>query len=350
MASMPPGTEVIRENLRQKEGTVKVILLGTGHPAPSLKRASASYLIRVGGDVILFDHGPGAYWRLMQAGVKATDVTHVFLSHLHYDHCLDLTRLFLSRWDMGAGRVPPLKMHGPPGFQRFIDGLFGPEGAFKPDLTARTHHPASLELYRERGGTGTRAWPDTRVTELAEGDVVEGRGWRLRLASVPHHQPHLVCYGFRLEADDGVVAYTGDIGHPFTLGGDGTPIYKQWDEPGVRGHYKPIDGLIQDADLAIQYLHLPNADQLLGGKGAFPRRRPGNVADRMHRLLAEIARDAGVKRLVVSHLNPALDHDGVRERVMDEIKEIFKGELIWGEDLTEIEVGKNEARAAERRT
>ena len=48
---------------------MKLHLLGTGAPEPSLKRMSSSYLLRIGADVILFDLGPGAYYRLMEAGV-----------------------------------------------------------------------------------------------------------------------------------------------------------------------------------------------------------------------------------------------------------------------------------------
>ena len=30
---------------------------------------------------------------------EVTDVSHVFFTHLHYDHCLDYARLLLTRWD-----------------------------------------------------------------------------------------------------------------------------------------------------------------------------------------------------------------------------------------------------------
>lgn len=115
---------------------MRVPLLGTGNPVPSLKRASAGYLLRVGNDVLLFDHGPGARWRLLQAGVRAVDVTHVFFSHLHYDHCADLVRLFLNRWDQSAGTVAPLRMYGPPGLQQLVDRLFGPDVAHRPLMFA----------------------------------------------------------------------------------------------------------------------------------------------------------------------------------------------------------------------
>ena len=101
-------------------------------------------------------------------------------------------------------------------------------------------------------------------------------------------------------------------------------------------HYRPLFELMQGADLVIQYLNLPNANELVGKPRALPNRRAGNVADQMHKVVAEIAREAGVKRLVSTHLNPAIDQDGVRERVIAEMSEILKGVLIWGEDLMEI--------------
>jgi len=66
-----------------------ITLLGTGTPAPSLDRQSSGYLIEVGSDLIVWDHGPGAHHRLIESGHRTIDVTHAFFTHLHYDHCMD---------------------------------------------------------------------------------------------------------------------------------------------------------------------------------------------------------------------------------------------------------------------
>ena len=97
---------------------MKLTLLGTGTPAPSLIRQSSGYLVEVGGDLIVMDHGPGAHHRLLEAGRRAVDVGYAFFSHLHYDHCLDYPRLVLQRWDMGADRIPDLAVFGPPPLAR----------------------------------------------------------------------------------------------------------------------------------------------------------------------------------------------------------------------------------------
>jgi hypothetical protein len=43
--------------------------------------------------------------------------------------------------------------------------------------------------------------------------------------------------------------------------------------------------------------------------------------------------------MVLSHLNVAIDQDGIRERVLTEMGAIYPGILIWGQDLMEIALG-----------
>jgi ribonuclease BN (tRNA processing enzyme) len=95
---------------------MKITLLGTGTPAPSVERQSSGYLVDVGGDVLVLDHGPGAAHRLLEAGRHPTEVTHLFLSHMHYDHIHDCPRLVriirvVSRRDL-CGLVTPVRHLG----------------------------------------------------------------------------------------------------------------------------------------------------------------------------------------------------------------------------------------------
>ena len=55
--------------------------------------------------------------------------------------------------------------------------------------------------------------------------------------------------------------------------------------------------------------------------------------------VAELARDSGVKTLVTTHHGPGIDREAVRLRILAEMQEIFKGTLIWGEDLMEFVIG-----------
>ena len=93
---------------------MRLWLLGTGTPTPSVRRMCSGYLVEVGGDFIVFDHGFGAHHRLLELGIAATQISHAFFSHHHYDHIGDYPRLLLTRWDQAAGSVRELEVYGPP--------------------------------------------------------------------------------------------------------------------------------------------------------------------------------------------------------------------------------------------
>ena len=157
---------------------MKITLLGTGTPAPSLVRQSAGHLIEIENDVIVLDQGPGTQHRLLESGHGPTDVTHALFSHLHYDHMMDYPRLLLQRWDMGAGSIPELKVFGPSPLARITEQLIGKDGVFGLDLESRVRHRASQDVFVARGGILPRAKPQPEVREVFPGDTIEGGAWR----------------------------------------------------------------------------------------------------------------------------------------------------------------------------
>jgi ribonuclease BN (tRNA processing enzyme) len=288
---------------------MKLTLLGTGTPAPSLTRQSSGYLIEVGADLIVMDHGPGAHHRLIESGHRAVDVSYAFISHLHYDHCMDYARLVLQRWDMGADRIPDLKVYGPTPIARMTELLFGEEGVYGPDIRARIEHESSLFVFKERGGKPPRRRPAPQVREAHAGDVVEGAGWRVKVGKASHVQPHLECLAFRLDSDEGSICYSGDSG----------------------GVCEELIELARDCDVAILMNHyLSGAEPTMSYRAAC-----GN-----HRDNAVIARSAGVKTLVLTHVLAQIDQPGVREQIIHEIKQEFDGQVIWGEDLMQLDISR----------
>jgi ribonuclease BN (tRNA processing enzyme) len=290
---------------------MKITLLGTGTPHPSLKRASSGYLIEIGDDKIVMDHGPDAHHRLIQTGVKATQVTHAFFSHLHYDHCMDYPRLVLQRWDMGADKIPDLKVYGPPPIKRTTRLLFDADGVFGPDINARIRHQLSIDVFESRGGKTPRRWPAPEVTEIRPGDVIAGKGWTLKVAEASHAQPELECYAFRLESKDGSMCYSGDSG----------------------GVCRDVIDLARGVDVLVHMVHF-----MSGTEPSAPYRAGcGNHID-----TARIAKEAGVKTLVTSHMLASIDEPGVRECILKEMMEIFDGRIIWGEDLMVVPLSGSE--------
>jgi ribonuclease Z len=290
---------------------VKLTLLGTGTPTPSLKRMCSGSVVEIGDDVLVFDHGFGAHHRLLELGIPATRVTHFFCSHLHYDHMGDYPRLLLTRWDQGAGKLPELKVFGPPPITRITAALFERDGAFGLDLIARTENLCSVAIYHARGGEGERKKPCPEVTELIPHDVVHGNGWQVTTIGVSHFEPQLTSYGFRLDTVHGSIVYSGDSG--------------------------PCDSMLRlarDCDLLLHMCHNISGTQL---NEEFAHSCMGHLE------LARLGEEANVKTIVLTHVTEQIDQPGVRERVLQEMSRIYHGNLVFGEDLMTVPIAGPEA-------
>ena len=255
--------------------------------------------------MIVLDHGPGAAHRLLQAGRAPEDVSHAFFTHLHYDHIADYPRLVLQRWDQAAGHRPELQVKGPAPIKRVTDQLFGQDGVYDLDLTARTSHQASLDVYELRGGVMPRVRPAPIVEEVVVGDVISGNGWTARIGQAVHFQPYLECLAYRFETAEGSIVYSGDSG----------------------GVLDSMIELARDCDVLIHMCHFAVGNE----PNEFFRKTQGGHLD-----VAEIAQQAGAKTLVITHMPPPLDAPGVLERMVHEMHEVYSGTIIIGRDLMEI--------------
>lgn len=289
---------------------MKITLLGTGTPTPSVKRVSSGYLVETGSSRIVMDHGPGASHRYLQTGRRITDISHLFFTHLHYDHCADYPRLVLQRWDHGGGDIPELEVFGPPPLKRMTDSLFGSGGAFSPDIEARVKHQASIDIYEKRGGKPPRQPPTPQISELTAGDTVEGPDWTVTVGEAQHVQPYLQCLAYRIDTEEGSLCYSGDSG----------------------GRSDQIIRLASGCDVLIHMVHYMSGTE----PTETYRRACGNHED-----TAYIAQAAGVRTLVLSHILEQIDQPGVREHIITEMSSVYKGTIIWGEDLMEVSLSES---------
>jgi len=291
----------------EQKMTLQLTLLGTGTPTPSLHRAGSSYLITLDDETLLFDCGPFCVRRLLEKGVSLTNIGTLFLTHLHYDHCVDYGQLVLNRWDQGAGKIPDLTVYGPLKTQQTTDRLFGEDGVYGPDLDARTVHPGSHFVYEMRGGVMPRLRPRPEVTEVEDGTVVETAKWRVHTREVIHVQPQLTCLAYRFEA----------AGSSIVFGGDTAPI-------------PALTELAQGADVLLHMCHFVN------GVVTDPRLTDCCSG---HLDAARTAQQANVSTLVLVHITEQVERPGIRERVLHEAAQIFGGQIIFGEDLLDVPVG-----------
>ena len=174
-------------------------------------------------------------------------------------------------------------------------------------MRARTRHQASLDVFAARGGELPRRPPNPVVTEVKPGDRIEGNGWRATVGESQHMQPFLQCYGYRLDSEAGSLCYAGDSG----------------------GVAESVIALARKADILIHMMHLAAGTE----PSAQFRQASGAHTD-----VAEVARRAEVGALVLTHFTPHIDAPGTRERVIAEMATIYRGTIIWGEDLMTLSV------------
>jgi len=195
--------------------------------------------------------------------------------------------------------------------------LFGIDGVYDPDIRARRQHQSSIDVFRGRGGTPPRKGPEPVVREIRAGDVVKGDRWTLTVGHAAHVQPYLECLAFRIDGDGGSLCYSGDSG--------------------------PCDALVELARGCDVLIHM---NHYFSGREPSPSFR---AACGNHRDNAALARRAGVKTLVLTHLTSEIDRPDVREQILREIREDYDGQVIWGQDLMEIPIGSNLTASALRR-
>src|SRR5216110_2732796 len=85
---------------------------------PTARRAPAAFLLRRGGERLLFDCAEGTQRQLQRSAVGLPDLEEIFLSHYHADHFLGLPGM-LKTFAL-RGREVPLTIYGPAG----LVGLF----------------------------------------------------------------------------------------------------------------------------------------------------------------------------------------------------------------------------------
>ena len=117
-----------------QEYDIKLTFLGTGAPRPSPTRYGPSILLEAGESKLLVDAGPGMRQRIFQAGgfELLTDIDTVLITHLHFDHTIELPNLWLTGWLFG--RKKNMKVYGPEGTEEFMNHF---EQAFDWDLRYR---------------------------------------------------------------------------------------------------------------------------------------------------------------------------------------------------------------------
>jgi len=123
--------------------------IGVGNACPAPGEAQSGFLVRGGDAAVMVDMGSGVLTRLRQE-MAPEALTHVVVTHLHPDHCVDLMGLEVHMvWGPGAGS-PPLPVIGPPGLRERLIAFSGASG-FDTAFTWSAFAPDAGEVALEDG-------------------------------------------------------------------------------------------------------------------------------------------------------------------------------------------------------
>jgi ribonuclease Z len=266
-----------------------IVFLGTSGSAPTARRAPPALLVRRGGERLLFDCGEGTQRQLLQSSVGLVDLRDVFLTHYHLDHWLGLPGM-LKTFALRDRQVP-LTVYGPPGLT---------------DLFA--------ELRRVIG----RLTYPFELVEVRAGDALDRDGYRLLVVPVTHGVA-AVGYAlveeprpgrFDVEAADALGVPFGpergalQRGESITL-----PDGRVLTPDAVLGPARPGRTVVYSGDTAPAEVLLALAEHadVLVHEATFTEEESGRAKDTLHSTAlqaAELARDAGVRLLALTHVSP----------------------------------------------
>ncbi|HEY3189320.1 MAG TPA: ribonuclease Z [Solirubrobacteraceae bacterium] len=271
---------------------LSLFFAGTAGSAPTARRGLPALLVRRGGDRVLFDCGEGTQRQLVRS-IGLSDITDVFITHLHVDHWLGLPGM-LKTFDL-RDRELPLTVHGPAPLREVMQVMRIVYGRLRYEL---------------------------HIVELEPGDAVERDGYRVHAINAAHRGP---AFSYALVEDARPGRFDAELAERLgvTPGPDFGRLQRGETVAGVRseqvvGPARPgrkvvISGDTRPSPLLAVAAH--EADVLVH-EATFAEDEAQRARETGHstaREAAALARDAEVRLLALTHLSTRYGGGEIRD-------------------------------------
>jgi len=294
----------------------KVHILGCGSALPTLRHSASSQVVEVRDKVLMLDCAEGTQMQLRRCRVRFTKLSHVFITHLHGDHCFGLIGM-ISTFGL-LGRTATLHIHAPqelgPMLQSQIDFFthdLGFEVEFHPVDTTK-----NAVVYEDRSVT---------VETIPLQHRMPTCGYLIReKQGLPH---------IRREMMDFYQIPTSQVNN-IKNGADWTT---------AEGEVIPNARLVKSADPPRSYAYctdtryIPTLHELLKGvntlyhESTYGEDRLQSAEKYCHstaRQAALVAKEAGVGKLLLGHYSSRYEDENV---LLEEAKNVFENTFLTNE-------------------
>jgi len=258
---------------------LEVTLIGTSGSIPTTERGMPALSIKYESELLLFDCGEGTQRQMMKYKVGFGSINAIFISHSHMDHYVGVFGL-LETLRLSSAAPKPLKIFA----------------------------PAVLEE------TFSRGYKFMSVEKLKKGVIYTGKGFSVSAFPVKHNRGSM---GFvfhedeRLKFDEVKAKGLGIKGRLFSeIQDKGSVVVSgrkialeevTWKKPGRKIVYSG------DCPYCESTVEAAEGADLLVHEGTFDSSKKAEALERSHSTVedaAEVAKKAGVKRLVLTHISP----------------------------------------------
>jgi ribonuclease Z len=295
---------------------LRLTFLGTSAAQPTIGRNLTGLAVRRERELFLLDCGEGTQRQMIRYGT-GFDVAAIFFTHFHADHYLGAIG-FLRTLSM-QGRTEPMDLYGPRPARKLLDVMLF-TGTEKLAFDVRIHEVRPGEAVRRDGCSLVPFATEHKVASCGWALVEDARPGRFHPErAVALGVPHGPAYG-ELQR-----------GRPVTLPGGRVVSPGDVLEPARRGRTVVVTGDTRPCAGTVAAAH--GAD-LLVHDSTFGDAEAARAAETMHATAREagrVAREAGVNRLVLTHLSTRYDRDPAP--LLEQARAEFEAVQVAGDGL-----------------
>lgn len=278
-----------------------VTILGSGSAMPTSGRGLTSQFVQCRGRNILIDCGEGTQIQIRRFGIKFQRIDHVLISHLHGDHYFGLVGLLSSMHLMGRNRE--IHIHGPSGLQHIVEAQLYYGGA---RLSFEIHfyetNPEGERLLFEDEKIAIHSFPLAHRVPTTGFRICEKERERHLLGEKAKSEGVPMEYFHRLKKGEDVIGEDGRVFRmaEYTRAAAAPKAYAFCSDTAFR---EAIAAFVTGVDLLYH-------------EATFTQQHAERAKTTMHstaRQAAELAKLAGVKKLLMGHLSARYDSPDAHE-------------------------------------